>query len=87
MFMEAERSGRRFDASILDMTIPGGAGGKDVAKSLKNINPGAIIIASSGYSEDPVISNPVAHGFADKIIKPYLQDELSEVLKRVMPGQ
>ncbi len=84
-FAEAERSGQRFDASILDMTIPGGAGGKDVARSMKNISPGAVIIASSGYSEDPVISNPTGHGFTDRIIKPYLKNDLSELLKRVMP--
>jgi PAS domain S-box-containing protein len=85
LFTEAERSGTPFAASILDMTIPGGIGGKEVAASLRAINPSSIIIASSGYSEDPVISNPIEHGFTDRIIKPYRKDELVDLMIRTMP--
>jgi PAS domain S-box-containing protein len=84
LFANAERSGTPFTASILDMTIPGGAGGKDIAGAMKAINPAAIIVASSGYSEDPVISNPTAYGFTDSIIKPYRKDELVELMMRLL---
>jgi two-component system, cell cycle sensor histidine kinase and response regulator CckA len=84
LFADAEKSGHPFVASILDLTIPGGAGGKDVAAALRNLNPNAVIIASSGYSEDPIISNPTDHGFTDRIIKPYRRNDLLELMSRVM---
>jgi CheY-like chemotaxis protein len=83
-FIDAERLGQPFAASILDLTIPGGIGGKETAVAMRKINPNSIIIVSSGYSEDPVISNPTGNGFTDRIIKPYRKDELTELMIRVL---
>ncbi len=85
LFIEAERSNRPFVASILDMTIPGGIGGKEVALKIRRMNQNAIIIASSGYTEDPVIANPTDHGFTDRIIKPYRRNDLAELMVRLVP--
>ena len=85
LFIEAERSEKPFVASILDLTIPGGTGGKETAAAMRKINPTSIIIVSSGYSEDPVVSNPTRHGFTDRIIKPYRKNDLTELMVRVMP--
>jgi PAS domain S-box-containing protein len=84
LFADAERMGNPFVTSILDLTIPGGPGGKEAAIALRKLNPNSIIIASSGYSEDPVISNPSEHGFTDRIIKPYRKNELAELMMRIM---
>jgi PAS domain S-box-containing protein len=84
MFTHAEKSGLPFVASILDLTIPGGTGGKETAAAIRKINPHAIVIASSGYSEDPIISNPTEHGFTDRIIKPYRKNQLTELMMRIM---
>jgi len=86
LFTEAIDGGQPFAASILDLTIPGGSGGKSIAPAMRKIHPSAIIIASSGYSEDPVISNPTDFGFTDRIVKPYRSSELSELMMRVMPA-
>ena len=48
------------------------------------LNPNSVVIVSSGYSEDPVVSNPTKHGFTDRIIKPYRKNELTELMMRVM---
>jgi PAS domain S-box-containing protein len=85
IFEAAEKSGAQFAVTILDMTIPGGVGGKDIAQAMRNINPDTVIIASSGYSEDPIISNPRDYGFTDRIIKPYRKNELMELMTRVLP--
>lgn len=85
LFTDAERLGKPFAASILDLTIPGGTGGKETAAAMRKICPQCVIIVSSGYSEDPVISNPIGHGFTDRIIKPYRRNELKELMMRVMP--
>ena len=84
LFTKYEKSGQPFVASILDLTIPGGIGGKETASAIREINPTAIIIASSGYSEDIIISNPNAYKFTDKIIKPYRKRDLSELLKKIL---
>lgn len=67
---------------FLDLTVPGGMGGAEAAGVIKAIAPEIPIIASSGYSDDPIISNPKEHGFDDSIKKPFLLAGLSEVVSR-----
>ncbi len=77
-------SGEPFDAVILDLTIPGGMGGKEAIKELLQIDPKIKAIVSSGYYNDPVMSNYKEYGFSGIVAKPYKIDELSETLKKVM---
>jgi len=84
LFTEAERTGDPFVATILDLTIPGGLGGRETAAALRKIAPNSIIVASSGYSENPIMANPTMHGFTDKIIKPYRRHDLIEVMARII---
>ena len=69
---------------ILDLTIPGGIGGLGVLSRLRVIDPAIRAIASSGYSSDTVMAEPRAHGFLDRLAKPYTTVELSEVLSRTL---
>jgi PAS domain S-box-containing protein len=78
----AER--KPFDAVLLDLTITGSMGGKETAVMLRAIDSGVKAVVSSGYSNDPVMVNPKAFGFFDKIKKPYLKDDLARVLHRVV---
>ncbi|HMD68484.1 MAG TPA: PAS domain S-box protein, partial [Chitinivibrionales bacterium] len=71
---------------ILDLTVPNGMGGKDAVQELLIIDPSVIAVAASGYSQDPVITDPQAFGFRDKIRKPFTKEELGEVLERVTGG-
>ncbi len=77
---EAVRTGRPFILAILDLTIPGGRGGKDVVGEMVDIDPSLQVVASSGYSEDPVMSHPDAYGFTGRLIKPYRKDDLTGLL-------
>ncbi len=83
-YQEALRSGRRFDAVIMDLTVPGGMGGKEAFQRIKRIDPQAKGIVSSGYFNDPIMSNYVAHGFHGVLPKPYNGNKLSEVLVAVL---
>ena len=67
---------------FLDLTVPGGMGGAEAVKTVKTLAPEIPVIASSGYSDDPIISNPEDHGFDDSIKKPFLLAGLSEVISR-----
>ncbi len=73
-----------FDIVLLDLTIPGGMGGKETLSELKKINKDVIAIATSGYSEDPVISNPKDFGFFSSIPKPYLKKPFVEIIKEAV---
>ena len=77
-------SGKPFDVVILDLTIPGGMGGEKAIKKLLEIDPNTKAIVSSGYADDPIISNFWEYGFKDKISKPYKPEELKKVLNNVM---
>ncbi len=84
MYREAMESGNSFDAVIMDLTIPGGVGGKDAIRDLLKIDPAAKAIVSSGYSTDPVITNYQEHGFKGVIRKPFKIEELKEVIQKVI---
>jgi PAS domain S-box-containing protein len=71
LFRKALEEGRPFIGVILDLTIRGGMGGRDVVKELIQLDPEVKALVSSGYSEDPVMSNYSAFGFCGAVSKPY----------------
>ncbi len=80
LYKEAMVSGNPFSMVILDLTIPGGMGGKETVQKLMEIDTEVKAIVSSGYSNDPVLANFREHGFKGVISKPYRIRELSEIL-------
>jgi PAS domain S-box-containing protein len=85
-YKEAIASEWPFDAVIMDLTIRGGKGGRETIEELLTIDPDAKVIVSSGYSDDPVMSNFEEYGFRDIITKPYRLDEVGRVMRRVLSG-
>jgi len=83
-YKKAKESAEPFDAVILDLTVPGGMGGKDAIQKLLEIDPGVKAIVSSGYSNDPIMSDFKKYGFRGVVAKPYKIGELSEELHRLM---
>jgi signal transduction histidine kinase/CheY-like chemotaxis protein len=77
---EASRAGKPYQIAILDLTIPGGMGGREAAKAIRDLDPGVYLIAASGYSDHPVMSAPAAHGFDAALCKPFQAAELREAL-------
>jgi two-component system cell cycle sensor histidine kinase/response regulator CckA len=84
LFSLAQDSGEGFDALILDLTIPGGMGGKATLEKLLKIDPQIKAIASSGYSEDPIMAEFARYGFSGVIAKPYEISKLSKVLHEII---
>jgi DNA-binding NarL/FixJ family response regulator len=64
----------------MDLTVPGGIGGRDATKMILSADPGARIVVSSGYSNDPIVANYASYGFKGVLGKPYRIDELQAVL-------
>lgn len=75
-------AGGKIKAMILDLTVPGDKGGKDIALPISKKYPEMKIFASSGYSEDPVFSNPEQFGFDASIRKPFMHKELATMLEK-----
>ena len=86
-YRQARESGRPFDAVIMDLTIPGGMGGKEAIREIQAIGPDVKAIVTSGYSNDPVMAQYVAHGFHGVVSKPFRIEELEETLFQVVEGQ
>jgi PAS domain S-box-containing protein len=84
IYRAARDSGRPFDAVILDLTIPGGMGGKETIRRLLEIDPEVRAIVASGYSDDPVMADYRRYGFRGVVPKPFRFEELREVLERVL---
>lgn len=76
-----------FDAVILDLTVPGGMGGKEAAAKILEIDSQALLVVSSGYSSDPVVANFSYYGFSAAISKPYNADTLGRELGKLVSGR
>ena len=76
-----------YDAVILDLTVPGGMGGKEAVKKILEIEPEAKVIVSSGYSEDLVLAEFKQYGFKGILPKPYESRSMSKVLHEVIQGK
>jgi CheY-like chemotaxis protein len=84
LFSSAISEGRPYDAVILDLTVPGGMGGKATMERLRALDSGVRAIVSSGYSNDPILAEHRRWGFSGFLCKPYQLDELSRVLAEVL---
>ncbi len=81
MYDKAYKDENLYDVVILDLTVSGGAGAKDAIDKILEIDPEAKALVSSGYTEDPVITNFADYGFKGYISKPYSIEELSDIVK------
>ncbi len=72
---------------LLDLTIPGGMGGKETFLNLKKINPLVKGVVSSGYSNDDAMSNFLEYGFSARIIKPYNIEDLIRTITEVVSSE
>ncbi|HEY9188287.1 MAG TPA: response regulator [Bacteroidota bacterium] len=82
LYKDAISKNIKVTAVILDLTVPGGMGGKEAIKKLIEIDPNVYGIVSSGYSNDPIMSHYKVYGFKDVIVKPYRIEEMEDVLTK-----
>jgi CheY-like chemotaxis protein len=84
LFQQAVMTGKPFDAVILDSSIPGSMGGKETLAQLREVQPQVQAIISSGYTNDPVMSDYKKYGFSAALPKPYKIIKLSETLSSIL---
>ena len=73
-----------FDLVILDLTVPGGMGGREAAERILDFDPDAKLVVASGYSTDPVMAHYREYGFSGAIEKPFKIEELVELMHKVL---
>ncbi|GAB4340855.1 MAG: hypothetical protein Kow0089_14850 [Desulfobulbaceae bacterium] len=86
MYRQAMQEGKPFDAVIMDLTIPGGMGGKEAIAKLLQVDPETRAIVSSGYSNDPVMAEYSMYGFKGVVTKPFDIEQLSRILHETITG-
>ncbi len=69
-------------AILLDLTVPGGMGGKAALEAIRRRDTAVPVFVASGYADDPIIQNPREYGFTDSIRKPFLLKDLRALLAR-----
>jgi CheY-like chemotaxis protein len=85
-YQAAHARGEPFKLVIMDLTVPGGFGGQEAIKRLREIDPRVRAIVSSGYSSDPVLANYRAHGFCGVMAKPYQLEEALRAIREALAG-
>ena len=81
LYREALESGNPYTAVIMDLTVPGGVGGKETMMKLLDIDSAVKGIVSSGYSNDPILAHYREYGFSGVVTKPYKVNELYDALQ------
>jgi len=83
---EAREKGRPFDVVILDLTVKGGMGGEEAIRRIREIDVDVKAVVSTGYSDNPVVSNYRSYGFNAYLNKPYTFAALQEGLAALLAG-
>ena len=82
-YKELLNTEEHIDIIIMDLTIPGGMGGKEAVQHILSINPDAKVIVASGYSNDPVMAECKKYGFSASVAKPFDLMELEKTIASV----
>ena len=84
LYKTLSQQGRTPHLVIMDLTIPGGMGGKEASQAILESDPDARIAVSSGYSTDPVMANFRDFGLKGIIPKPYRMEELKNAINEIL---
>ncbi len=76
---------RKFDAAIVDQTMPGMTGAKLAAEMLR-LRPDLPVILCTGFSEEINESRAVGLGIRAFLLKPFTIQELTTALRRALTG-
>ncbi len=82
-YKKQQNGGMPFTAVIMDLTIPGGMGGKEAVTEILSIDSQAKVFVSSGYSTDPIMVNCRDYGFSGGIAKPFDLEAMQKMLSAV----
>ena len=84
LFTQAAGGADQFRLVIADLTVINGMGGRELAETIKKDHPQAVLIVSSGYSDDEVVAHYARYGFRGVLRKPYSLEELKQAIAKAL---
>lgn len=81
LYLKARETENPFSAVIVDLNVPRGMGGMETVEKLRQIDRNVKAVVSSGYPNDPVMTNFREYGFRAVIPKPFRVSDLSVALQ------
>jgi two-component system, cell cycle sensor histidine kinase and response regulator CckA len=69
--------GKRYDAVIMDLTVPGGMGGAEALIVLRDMDPSVCAIVMSGYADTGLLADYQHVGFSGRLAKPFSLRDLA----------
>jgi PAS domain S-box-containing protein len=84
MYQNSLEGKEPYDLVILDLTVPGGMGGREAAARILEMDPDARLVVSSGYSTDPVMARYPDYGFSGVLSKPYTLGDMRTAVEKAL---
>ncbi len=84
LYRQSLDGGEAIDVVILDLTLPGGMGGKVIADSIRDLDPQAKIIVASGHTEASEMKYCEEHGFNAALEKDFRRENIRRILEQVL---
>jgi signal transduction histidine kinase/DNA-binding LacI/PurR family transcriptional regulator/CheY-like chemotaxis protein len=84
LYREALAQGAPYDLVITDLTIPGGFGGAEVVRRLREVDGAVRAIVTSGYSDLPVLAEHERFGFRAVLRKPFGIEDVRAALRAAL---
>ncbi len=85
-YQRALDEGRRYDAVVLDFTLPG-TNGFQILGTLKKIDPEVQAIMASGYADPLFLKDADSYGVKAFLKKPFRLDDLLKALEKISLGE
>ena len=79
-----DENGGMVDLLLVDVVLPGGMKGDEVARRLAEMGPGLRTLFMSGYTEDPVVHHDGRDDGAQLIWKPFQREQLARKVARML---
>lgn len=70
-----------------DVVVPGGMGGRELAKAARVLRPNLKILFTSGYTENSIVHNGKLDRGVELLSKPYRREQLALKLRKVLDAK
>jgi len=84
LYQKSLHNKQSIDIVILDLTLPGGMGGVEIATELRSMDPHIKIVVASGYTEGPEMTHYKNYGFQAALEKNSNREKIRQVLEHVL---
>lgn len=86
-YEDARKYARDWDLLLLDLTIPGGMGGRETLAAIRVIDPYVRAIVMTGYTNDEIMTTYATAGFKAVLPKPFTSNRLKTVINECMAAE